>query len=395
VDADLRTLERAALAGGARERLAWARALERAGRGGDALAVLIPVHGDDAVRAHLETLPAWPTTEGPPGGTRFLEARPVTRAPRERWRTTMSLWPRGALVASPLALVTREHGALLVLDPRTGAVRHATTDHWLDFIEGLGIRSLVMRTEANRELSVDVLTGTSRIVGRRRTWSLRDAGIVIRSSGENVEAFVPAGGGERERCVWRRKDLGAVSGRSLGPASVGVAGDGTFAVFDRKTGDTVASGVGDQILVDGYGFVVKCATGVVAYDAAGRFMWGCPLPKEPFVRAVAPGFVIAEEKERTVVLDRPSGRVLDVMDEPTRALGVVRDVIYVARPSERGESRLAVRRPDGRELWSIETSGWVDCFAALDAVIYVGVPSIDGRTRDVVCLEEAPTKRGG
>src|SRR5579872_2731917 len=121
MDAELRTLERAAIAGGARERLAWARGLERAGRGADAVAALLPVREDGAVRDHLEAIPSWSHVEADAGRTNFLAARPVAREPVVRWRTEVSAVDGSALLASPLAVVWPDEGSVSVLDPETGA----------------------------------------------------------------------------------------------------------------------------------------------------------------------------------------------------------------------------------------------------------------------------------
>jgi hypothetical protein len=145
MDDDLRALEhRVAAAPTAQSRLALARGLERVGRRDDAHVVLAQDPFDADVRAALARYPAWTQADGDPGRTRWLDVPPIEREPAVRWRVEL-----GHLELIEVAAVTpwgivvvahdppRHERALLVLDPRSGAVRHLSHET----VEVLGVVS--------------------------------------------------------------------------------------------------------------------------------------------------------------------------------------------------------------------------------------------------------------
>src|SRR5579872_1125872 len=182
MDAELRTLERAARAGGARERLAWARGLERAGRGDEGVAALVEVRDDPAVRSHLETLPAWSHVEADAGRTNFVAARPVAREPIVRWKTEVSSADGSALLASPLAVVWPDNGSVAVLDPTTGRPRRVDYRAGPGWFHELRLARLVVESNRGGRVSAtDVLAGTSRALDRGSSLSrVHDRDLVVR-----------------------------------------------------------------------------------------------------------------------------------------------------------------------------------------------------------------------
>ncbi len=121
----LRALERDVAVEGAAPvtRLAYARALERVGRGDEALAALLPAIDDAAVRRRIATYSAWTHPGACAGRTRFVDVLPLEREPRVAWRLEA---PFGSMVAaaSELGIVlSLLNGRLLVVDARTGEVR--------------------------------------------------------------------------------------------------------------------------------------------------------------------------------------------------------------------------------------------------------------------------------
>jgi hypothetical protein len=74
-DDELKALERALAASeGVADRLALARALERAGRADDALDVLLPARGDAGVRSEIGRWPAWGMAQWWRNGSSFIDA---------------------------------------------------------------------------------------------------------------------------------------------------------------------------------------------------------------------------------------------------------------------------------------------------------------------------------
>lgn len=137
-DQELRALERAAAADPART-LAYAQALDRAGRGDEGWLALCKALEDPASRAELAARPAWTHWSGP-GSTRALDAPPMRRAPRVRWTANVQA-TRPRLLASGLGVVTSgprvERDASEgheLLDPRSGAerARGSAVAAWLD-----------------------------------------------------------------------------------------------------------------------------------------------------------------------------------------------------------------------------------------------------------------------
>jgi hypothetical protein len=118
-DETLRRLERALLEGETTEaRLAYSRALARAGQLDRALEVLVPGLEDPAIRSEVGRFPAWNQEGADPGATGHVALSPLVVEPALLW-STAKIKAR-SLVGSSVALVAYDTG-LTLLDPATGA----------------------------------------------------------------------------------------------------------------------------------------------------------------------------------------------------------------------------------------------------------------------------------
>src|SRR5687768_16717564 len=116
VDESVRDLEQRLRASPTPEnRLALARALERAGRRDDAHVVLAADPFATGVREALAAYPCWSRPDGDPGNTRWLDLPPLERAPRVRWRTELP--DPGLVLPTPWGIVTQLVEGGVVLDP--------------------------------------------------------------------------------------------------------------------------------------------------------------------------------------------------------------------------------------------------------------------------------------
>jgi len=395
VDAELRTLERAALSGGARERLAWARGLERAGRRDEAVAALVPVRDDHAVRAHLEALPAWTHLDGNPGATDFLDARPVARTPHVRWTVDVSAETQ-FLLASPLVLVTLdEDGHLVAIDPGTGAMRHIPTPPLRFECLELRLASLIHDDDETGVLVVDLVTGTTRAVpdpGRAAVHtSARDRDFMVRVlTSDLVEAFSTEPNGAVREKLWRfpasghlDEDLAGCADVKIGPNSVVLLGAAHFAVLDRATGALVFRGEGGDVGVDALGVLHLNPPSLSVHDAVGKRVWSRTLDDGGVELALSPDVLVIANGGATCILDRRTGWPVGVVREYRHVHAVIGDVVYTSAAGS-----LEARRLSAEVLWSFDAGGIIDAFAALDARIFLGVRSPDGESRRILCLEE-------
>src|SRR5579883_1249167 len=402
MDVELRTLERAALAGGARERLAWARSLERAGRRDEAVAALVPVRDDPDVRAHLDALAAWRRIAADAAGSSFLDARPVAREPVVRWTTEVPV-ERPCLLASPLAVVaTDDHGCLVAMDPATGAPRNLPQHRcFLPTLE-LGLATLVFQDRNGHERALDVVTGKSRdlanVARARAHTSMRDRDFVVRLlDARAVEAHIAEPQGTLGSRLWRYPPKGELAeilvsggGVAITPTRVLVRTENELIVLDRATGALVFRGEGDFVVADALGLVGQRRRSVFAYDWSGRLLWSKGQRSSAVPRALAPRRVLVAGGGASLVLERDGGSAIHETAIPGWPLGVVRDVVYLRSPS-----RLEARTLEGEKLWSLPVAGSIEAFAALDARIFVAVATPTTRRRSVLCLEEPGTRGGG
>jgi hypothetical protein len=366
MDVELRTLERAALAGGARERLAWARGLERAGRRDEAVAALLPARADPAIRAHVEGLPAWSHPDGDAGRTFFLDAMPVARTPVVRWSTHVPFDQDATLLASPLAIVAEGRSTVHVLDPATGAARELTlTSPFTRYVELRGARLAVWRGNGD-EHTIDVLNGEQRWVGSARTFtSVRDRDLVVRFlDGDVIEALSLASDGPR--LLWRYPATGTLRGKlaggtelSVGATRVALWGNSDFALLDRESGAEVGSAPGDFVIVDAVGVVGRRGHSVFACDLAARELWSKGVPAEPpRMAAVTPELVLVRAGQETLAFDRRSGDTMGRVGDALRTHGVVQGrnaSTHVARPA-RSSGRSSSPAPSRRSPRSTTAS---------------------------------------
>jgi outer membrane protein assembly factor BamB len=397
MDAELRTLERAALAGGARARLAWARGLERAGRGDEGVAALLEVRDDPAVRRHLEALPAWSHREADAGRTNFVAARPVARGPQVVWKTDVLPGHGAPLLASPLALAWPGDDHIVALDPRTGESHRVECRGAPGTLVELRLARLVVEARHDlREVALDLLSGASHVSGRVSGLAcVRDRDLVVRGFEGLVTGSWIAVDEKTRRRQWRYPRKGSLDRElrdgidlCVGPTRVVLWGAGPFVLLERETGREVARGHGDSIRLDALGLAAVEERSVFALDANGRRLWARDLRGAPTVTALAPDFVVVLVGKKTFALDRRTGETIGQVGESLKTLAVVGDVVYLTSFSGRHKKRLCARRTNGEELWSLEIADHLEALAALDGRLFVAVTKTRPWATSILCLAE-------
>lgn len=402
-DEALRRLERAATEGEplARvdERLAWARALRRAGREGDALDALGPCWRAPAVRAELASIPAW-THRGGPDGTAALDVEPLRAAPRLRWHlpdpTACAYARQDALLGGPLGLVTcRGRLAITVLEPETGAV-HATTPVGTSHAEpgappcSLAGEVLFLHCDEHGEVRV-VHAFTDQDLHQVPLALARDEVVVwdvpdpTRPPGPARPLRLPEGfrhdwpygrttqghgllvglgalrRGQTRPSMWIGDSLhlGPAPGALYAWLSTNYVNAARHACLDRDTGAVRWQGQGSLAAWDRGGVVAEHVDALALLDPeTGAARWRA----EARLLALGPGAVVVDaprdddppvggRDEREVrVLDRATGRARASLGPlPTSApVALARDVVYLAR-----EGVLAAFGLDGAPLWRV------------------------------------------
>ncbi|HZV02508.1 MAG TPA: hypothetical protein VFF73_37725 [Planctomycetota bacterium] len=397
MDAELRTLERAARGGGARETLAWARGLERAGRQDDAVVALVEVRDDPAVRRHLEALPAWSHVEADAGRTNFVAARPVARDPQVVWKTDVLPGHGAQLLASPLAVAWPGGDHVVALDPRTGESHRVECRGGPGRLVELRLARLVVEARDDlREVALDLLSGASHAAGRVSGLArVRDRDLVVRGFEGLVSGSWIAVDEKTRRRQWRYPRKGSLDRElrdgidlCVGPTRVVLWGAGPFVLLERETGREVARGHGDSIRLDGAGLAAVEKRWMFAWDVNGRELWAREFRDRPTVTALAPGFVVVLVGKKTFALDRRTGETIGQVGESLKTLAVVSDVVYLTSFSGRHKKRLCARRPDGEEVWSMEIADHVEALAALDGRLFVAVTTTRPWATSILCLAE-------
>lgn len=422
-DDDLRRLQReVATTGSPTARLAYAHALERAGRRDDALEALVPAIEDPDVRRELARWPAWHRSAFARWSSRALDVPPIA-GPKVRmaWRIEGRGWwsTGGHLVASPLAIVASFAHSLTVVDPWSGQVRLARE---LDLsapepsIHGrevllIGRQGVVELDPFGGERPLDELQGDI-------DWRLAADGpwiFVLERLGELVGW---RRGAERYERAWSCKPTipVAVPARELFVAGDRLLlrhqamGQTSYEVRDLATGGLVLEGHGYALLDDAGVFSTAEPDVLVALDRAGTERWR--LGELAGALASSPRYVVAMEApggrsphmgERVTlrVLERTTGALLGRLREVAWPFQValVRDRIYLISRSElmdpdaepeAGEYRqeLSAFTPAGEVAWCFDLTPFstqgVMAFAPLPRRLCV---LLNGGT--LLCLADA------
>lgn len=391
-DEALRALERVAARGDPADRVAYARAVERA-RGRDAaLDELVPGRAALAVRHELERFPAWTEQGGGPGGTWAVDTAPLLGPPRVRWRCPLP--PRGPArlapgwwslaAATPAASILTRRGELLVVDPEDGAPRWSRTGLPLAPESRFGRvvvdRGAVARCRLREVTWYDLVTGA--VVEQRQF----DGGCLrLASAGGRTELVTissPRQRGPQHLRLLERSPGGDLAPRwerplkalPMRPREVLLGRDvllvlggprpavGDTALLERSTGATRWSGhLGrNDGALDERGAILWGQGRVRAVDLDGTRRWSTTLETAVVRCALTEGLVGASESRSLTRLDRATGRRLD---RRARSAG---SEVAGARGALLGagshrDSLLFGLRPDGGLAWSLdlhEPFGW-------------------------------------
>lgn len=420
VDQDLRALQRLAV-GDPVERLRLAAALERAGRQDDVFDALVPGLSDPAVRTALARLPAWTHSAGGAGGTRWIDARPVRRTPRIRWRTTSTSHVLHGPIATAFGVVLVEamdgpeadsHVRLVVLDPDTGARRwQADVEGEWESAQAVAHGEVVVVASRTSSGAFDVWTGR-RLCGLPAGVVSIDRGLLlVRDSTGCVRAFEWTPPHAPDRLLWQAEGLGAFV---VGGEVVLGRGDQAVHALDRSTGRTLwtlptARLMSTGPVVDAHGALVHHVTlheqeppsrryqhHLMSYAPSGEVLFDlrldppCVLTPTHFVEARSKGTAAGELLR---FFDRRSGTRRGEFETGGWAYGTwpiaaAGDVVYVqsepARP-ERKAVVLAGVRLDGSPLWRVE----LDVEAIDQLAAYPGRVYALATGGEVLCLEES------
>ncbi len=398
-DADLRRLEREAVAGGVAARQAFARALAQRGEVERALAALRPVAADPAARADLLGLAGQlePSLCGEPQVVwRREQVVPRDTHPQGRYS------PPHFVVAHPLAVVVSSGWSwqgMVALDPDSGETLWETSadavgvsgDAVLVYLDRAHVQALDLRTGAVRgELELPI--SASFLVHAAED-------LVLVKRAEHLQAYTlrdPTGPLEPR---WEQLLESPLAPWQVGHDAVWVIAERERLVaFDRSTGARrgVAETCWNSALVTPPGCPVGCFVrgltedprvprrtedaapgepdggGLLAVDAQARPVWF--RPGELFPEAVAGDALLASfddpsldgderwysSPERLVVLDAASGLTRAVTEVTRGAQRATADGFYVYDgPHAADDDAQDDTRPQGRALWGLRTDGQV------------------------------------
>lgn len=263
MDEDLRSLERAAGHDPA-ACLRFLAALERVGRKDDAFLFLCALKHHPDVRRELARWPAWTHPHGGPGGTYWLDVKPVRRAPRVRWRVRIGrAW---GCVASAFGVVAVEESSegsrFIAFDPDTGGERRSVP--LAERHPGLGETHPVLRGDLLIEacqgrpgIVRDVATGEAMGTLEGRVMFVHEDLVIVEDDLGHACAFEWAHGRGpvSPEPLWRAQGV-----RSFRGGTTTLMGLGTAAVgLDRRSGQVVWSlpWAGRYAMSDGAGAVVS------------------------------------------------------------------------------------------------------------------------------------------
>lgn len=413
-DRELREHERAvAEGGGAAARIAWARALERAGRHADALSALLAGRDEPAIRAELARVPAW--TERAPGDeedgmlcarwrrehrrrhSRWLDAPGLIEPPEVLWKVGLgdavdqsgeggeeglATWGRGSplLLASPLGLVHADADGSLPLecrDPESGALRWISPAQDLFDLRIAG--ELLISTYEQQVTAHDLWTG-------ERSWSWsppdRDDLLLLRSRLRLAAGRVVLDHPARRRPLSLDLATGEPVRRSGSVGGVWIART-TRGIVARNvvTNDVLWRGRGDAPFFEDPSGVVASGRrgGLIGYDANGLRLWELDGPVWP--AALGSSLLIAFRGTGAgaalIAIDRGDGAVTQVLpplpDVRRSVLAFTQDAIYVAEdPGIPGGTAVLGISLRGELLWR-HTCTWPHAVAATPGRLFLAL----------------------
>jgi hypothetical protein len=407
VDEHLRVLERDATANDASALLAYARALQRAGRRDEAFTALVRGKDDTRVRSELRRFPAWTHESADAGQTRSLDVAPLRRAPRVRWsvisRSTARSHEPHFLLASPLGIVTalpERGGVIAVLDPDTGERLWDVRPVPLRVPVSVGDRLFL--NLGLKLVGFDLVTGERlHRVGSGGVTCLIDRDlIIVERMGELVTHVLGAPHQEprRDRTRVFPRPAGLAAIRFVAGGDVLLQDEATstqLVAFDRATGKKLwergkpgyAWGRGVSLLADRDGILVATShpPGSELRDLSGALV--ASLPGYPC--ALTPELALLGDPTGLVAFERSSHRLVGLVAEGRSAarIAVARDVVYVPREHHEIEARAL----DGKQLWRAviperhRYGGWLT-LAAYPGRLYVACRH--ETETSVHCLEE-------
>lgn len=378
-DEDVRALERAARGGDVTACLAWARALERAGRPDEATrARLLALDADpqaEEPRAALGGACAWTGTKGGPGRTRASADEPLARAPTLLWCVEPTAPPvaeRGArqlvdpcLFGGWLGLVVRNPllRTLDVVDARSGAPLWSAT-RWVDAWSSRVAGDAVLLRHEDRVVSRDIRTGevlaeALSAGGMDLMGFLPGLHLVVTSErGWQLAAFdwpdprrAPA---STPRWVHRttsdRRPHEVVGAGSL---ALLISHGGQVVALDVTTGQERWRVEGEAAVGDADGVVVKAGHRLASYAPDGAPGWSQPGTKVLALGAtmlVAVPPVIGRGTSPITLHDRVTGELRAELARPAPSwrVAVAGDVLYLG-----GVIGLEAITSGGEVLWCI------------------------------------------
>jgi hypothetical protein len=394
-DEELRSLERDwHPKGGFTERLALARALDRAGRQEDAFELLLDGVGDASVRREITRYPARFHASVDGGNTRWRDVRPLTRAPRLRFaappvRTPwlLRVAPNGVLI-SGYAGTTGDAWACHVLDPLDGHTRFTFPVPRGGPLSPEILGDAVVAWEAPDVVTRDVFTGEvrSRVRLEGDTASVSLAGLahgfltrvasgelsILDLGDESAPALEPRWSIRQD---WFGGEAKAVCAVTPGKVLVQLPerllafslerGERLFAVKDTDQGgadisDTVRASLRADAATIAYSietimYDAASATPspyLVALDWKGEPVAVCRERRQAQAHVLAPGYVLSGDEQWSVgVVDRAHGTYVNLLDGQAayRPACGARDVVYLAR-----DRSLVAMRTAGTLLWEID-----------------------------------------
>jgi hypothetical protein len=339
----------------AADRLHLARLLERAGRGDDALAVLLPARADPDVASVLATFPAWSCADGDTGRTRAVDVAPIRGAPRLAWESSTGKLPALThLAASPLGLLALTAGnGLGVFDPVDGKLRFALERHVAVGGRLEGTRLLWLSRDAHAHATAlssgEELAKTDEIVPRV-PWTET---VAFASAAFAGGTGAPRAMTDPARRPWRIGLADVPQNLILGATTEHHAyfvGYGRTAAFDRRTGREGAVVDGVRPIADARGLVTHGRNGLQLYDATGTYRaWGTG---ETRAVALTPAHVVVSHEGMLGLVSRETAahRALGIAASRPTQVAIARDVLY-ATP---GLELHAIDLASGERLWSID-----------------------------------------
>ncbi len=367
-DEELRSLERAVAGGGAQARLAYARALVRAGRHDEGLAALASDLSDPLVRREAGLFPAWDTPRGGPGGTHWLDVPPLVSAPAARriCEPTRTSGYHRELAASVLGVAVFEHDGrrsrTKVFDARTGDHRFDLKWSAATVMTTIGrgtlhAGSLVLHDLWDERLVVRGFVKGEPVVSASGLLLARHKDQLVAYDWPEV-AVVPA------TPRWSRTVPGDIEVSGVTATSVLAWSGREIALLDRASGAERwrASDVhhGAWAMIDERGVAAPLGPAgsqrARCWDLDGRVAWTLDAKAIPL--AMSPDVVlVGRDHEELVAVDRSSGKERAVLGtaESWTAIAAARDVVYFASKT----SAVHASTIDGRLLFTVplETVG--------------------------------------